>query len=71
VDSNFEVLVEQVRTRSVEEKEQLKFLIERDLVEARRRDIAENHKRSEEEAKGGKLKFASSIDDLKKIIAHE
>ena len=50
---SFETLVEEVRTRSIEEKVELKFLLERALIEERR----------------GKLKFSSSIADLKKSLA--
>lgn len=71
MEPSFELLVEQVRTRSFEEKEELKFLIERDLVNARRREIADNHKRSQEELKLRKPKFSNSIDELKEMLAHE
>ena len=66
---SFETLVEEVRTRTVEEKEELKFLLERALVEERRREIRTNHRRSQDEAKRGKLKFSSSIADLKQSLA--
>ncbi len=66
---SFETLVEEVRTRSVEEKEELKFLLERALIEERRREIRTNHRRSRDEVKRGKLKFSSSIPDLKKSLA--
>lgn len=66
---SFETLVEQVRTCSLEEKEELKFLLERALIEERRREIRANHRRSQDEMKRGKLKFSSSIGDLKKSLA--
>ena len=69
MSASFEVLVEQVRTCSVEEKEELKFLLERALIEERRREIRANHRRSQDEVKRGKLKFSSSVSDLKKSIA--
>ena len=69
MSASFEVLVEQVRTCSVEEKEELKFLLERALIEERRREIRANHRRSLDEVKRGKLKFSSSVSDLKKSIA--
>ena len=69
MSASFEVLVEQVRTCSVEEKEELKFLLERALIEERRREIRANHRRSLDEVKRGKLKFSSSISDLKKSLA--
>ena len=66
---SFETLVEKIRTCSVEEKEELKFLLERALIEERRRDIRANHRRSLDEVKRGKLKFSSSVNDLKKSLA--
>ena len=66
---NFETLVEEVRTRSIEEKVELKFLLERALIEERRSEIRANHRRSLDEVKRGKLKFSSSIADLKKSLA--
>ena len=69
MEPTFEALVEQVRTRTVEEKEELRFLLERELVEARREEISVNHRRSQEEVRRGKLKFSSSIAELKKTIA--
>lgn len=65
---SFETLVEKVRSCSTEEKQDLKFLLEQDLIEARRREIKENGPRSMEELKRGKLKFSSSISDLKKSL---
>lgn len=69
MSSNFETLVEEVRSRSTEEKEELKFLIERALVAERRREILVNHRRSQTAFKRGKLKFSTSIDELKKSLA--
>lgn len=65
----FEAIVENVRSCSTEEKEELKFLLERELIETRRREIKENGRRSIEQFKRGKLKFSSSIRDLKKSLA--
>ena len=66
---SFETLVEEVRSRSIEEKEELKFLLDRALIEERRGEIMANHRRSLDEVKRGKLKFSSSIGDLKKSLA--
>jgi hypothetical protein len=68
---SFEALVDQVRTCSIEEKSELKFLIERDLVNARRQEISGNHSLSQKEAAGGKLEFSASLDELKKLMARE
>jgi hypothetical protein len=66
---SFEILVEQVRTRSIEEKEELKFLLERALIEERRREIRSNHRRNSNELKRGSLKFSSSIAELKESLS--
>jgi hypothetical protein len=66
---SFATLVENVRSCSPEEKQELKSLLEHELIEARRREIKENGRRSMEELKRGKLKFSSSISELKKMLA--
>ena len=68
---SFETLVEKVRSCSTEEKQELKFLLERALIEERRDEIHENHRRSMEELKRGKAKFSSSMAELKKSLALE
>jgi hypothetical protein len=65
----FETLVEEVRNCSLEEKEELKFLLERALIDERRGAMQANHRRSLAEVKRGKLKFSSAIGDLKKSLA--
>jgi hypothetical protein len=66
---SFEALVENVRTCSTEEKEELNFLLERALIEERRNEMKENGRCSMEELKHGKLKFSSSVSELKKSLA--
>jgi hypothetical protein len=65
---SFARLVENVRSCSTEEKLELKSLLEREIIEARREEIKENGRRSMEELKRGKLKFSSSISELKKML---
>jgi hypothetical protein len=67
--ATFEMLVEQVRTCSVAEKEELKFLLERALVAERRREMRSNARASREELKLGKIKFSPSFGELKKSLA--
>jgi hypothetical protein len=71
MSATFETLVEQVRTCSSQEKEELKFVLERALIEERRGEIRANHRRSQDELKRGKLKFSSSVSELKKSLAAE
>ena len=66
---SFAALVENVRSCSPEEKLELKSLLERALIDERRREIKINGRRSMEEFKRGKLKFSSSISELKKSLA--
>ena len=44
-------------------------MLEHALIEERRREIKANGHRSMEEFKRGKLKFSSSISELKKSLA--
>lgn len=69
MSKTFENVVEQARACSTEEKEELKFLLERAIIEERRKEIRANHRRSQDEVKGGALKFSSSINQLKKSLA--
>jgi len=65
---SFDSLVEEVRSRSAEEKVELRFLLERDLINERRREIRASHVESIAEAKRGALKFSDSLDQLKKSL---
>lgn len=69
MSATFATLVENVRSCSTEEKLELKSVLERALIEERRREIKANGKRSLEEAKRGKLKFSKSTSELKKFLA--
>lgn len=69
MSKTFESVVEQARACSTEEKEELKFLLERAIIEERREEIQANHRRSQDELKRGGLKFSSSISQLKKSLA--
>ena len=69
MSKTFESVVEQARACSTEEKEELKFLLERAIIEERRREIRTNHRRSQDEVKRGDLKFSTSISQLKKSLA--
>jgi hypothetical protein len=68
---SFDTLVENVRSCSMEEKEELKFLLERELIEARRGEFLADHRRSLAELKTRKPKFSSSISELKKSLAEK
>ena len=68
MSATFATLVENVRNCSTEEKLELKSVLERALIEERRREIKDNGRRSMDELKRGKLKFSSAISELKKSL---
>ncbi len=69
MNATFATLVENVRGCSMDEKLELKSVLERALIDERRREIKENGRRSMEELKRGNLKFSRSISELKKSLA--
>lgn len=66
--TKFEDLVETIKSLSSEEKEEIKFLLERYLIEERREEIYQNYKESLKELEEGKINFTGSIDNLKEMI---
>jgi len=64
----FKDIVEKVYSLPIDEKLELKNLLEHNISEARRTEILANYKQSQEEEKSGKLTFASNADDLKKML---
>jgi len=67
--ARFGNLVDEVRRLSTEEKEELKFLIEKYLLEERRDEIYENYQESLRELRAGKLRFSHDLNKLKKSLA--
>lgn len=65
---SFDKLLETLYRLSIEDKEEVKVLLENHIVEARRAKMASNHKKSMVEEKSGKLKFSSSVKELKKML---
>ncbi len=55
----------------MEEKLELKSLLERALIEERREEILTDHRRSLAELKTRKPKFSSSISELKKSLTEK
>jgi hypothetical protein len=68
IESEFNSIVETIYNLPLEEKEELKDLLEHHIAEVRRDEIALNYKNSQAEHKAGNLKFSSSIKDLKKML---
>jgi len=64
----FSDILEKIYGLPLEEKEELKNLLEHHITDARRDEILVNYKKAREEHQSGKLKFSSEIDDLKIIL---
>ena len=66
--TNFNNIVETIYGLPLEDKMELITLLEHNVADSRREEIADNYKKSTIEQKTGKLKFSSKISDLKKIL---
>lgn len=65
---DFSSIVESVYNLPLEYKEELKSLLDHNISDARRQEIAGRHKAAQKEQKSGKLKFSSSVPELKKML---
>ncbi len=65
----FSDLVEEIKLLDKEEKEELKNLLEKYIIEERREKILENYKDSLKEVEKGELNFSKDIGSLKKELA--
>jgi hypothetical protein len=66
--STFTNIIEDMKTLSLEEKEELKFLLDRYVIEERRSEIYNNYKLSQKEFQENTLEFTSNIDRLKEMM---
>lgn len=66
--TKFNNVVEAAYDLPLEEREELKTLLELNIADARRDEMLQNFKSTKKELKAGKLKFKSSITDLKKSV---
>lgn len=67
--SEFVNIVEGAKKLSTEEKTELKFLLEKYLIDERREEISQNYKKSLKELNKNKLEFSGDVDKLKDMIA--
>ncbi|OHB92061.1 MAG: hypothetical protein A2Z57_11820 [Planctomycetes bacterium RIFCSPHIGHO2_12_39_6] len=68
MSQKYNTLVEEVKKLSVEEKEELKFLIEKYLVEERRDEIFKNYQESKKEIEEEQLEFSGDMKRLKEML---
>ncbi len=66
--SDFNNVVETVYSLPLDEREELKTLLDHNIADSRRNEIAVNYKKAQAEQKSGKLKFSSNIKTLKKML---
>ena len=71
VSTNFADIVEEVKTLSIQEKQDLHQLIESYLIEARRDEIRDAYALSVSEVDQGKLEFSSDTDKLKEMLLND
>lgn len=67
-DYQFNEIVESIYNLPLEYKEELKSLLEHNIAEDRRKEIAGHLKAAQKEQRAGKLKFSSSVQELKKQL---
>lgn len=68
VNTNFSNIVESVYNLPLEEREELKTLLENNISESKREEILTNAKKAKTAEVEKKLKFSSSIKELKKML---
>lgn len=64
----FNNIVETIYNLPLEDKLELKNLLEHNIADSRRNEIAANYKHAQNEEKAQKLEFSSNIDDLKQML---
>ncbi len=66
--NDFNTIVESIYNLPLEDKQELKDMLEQNIIETRRDEIALNYKSAQKEYKENKLKFSSTIKELKKML---
>ena len=64
----FNNIVDILYNLPLEEKVELKNLLEHNIADARRDEMVSNYKQAQEEEKAQKLRFSSDIEELKQIL---
>jgi hypothetical protein len=64
----FNNIVDTIYNLPLEEKVELKNLLEHNIADARRDEMVLNYKLAQEEEKAQKLKFSSNIEELKQML---
>ena len=68
MEIRYDILVENIKKLPLSEKEELKSLLEKYIIEEKRKEIYKNYQETLKEYQTGKLKFFSDISQLQKEI---
>jgi phosphopantothenate synthetase len=71
MSSNFAEIVEEVKALSAQEKQELRNLIEKYLIEEARQEIYESYVHSLSELSEGELEFSNETDRLRTILSND
>lgn len=66
--NGFSEIVDSIYNLPIEDRVELQSLLESNIAESRRNEMASNAKEAKSELKEGNLKFSSSIDKIKKML---
>ena len=64
----FNSIVDTIYNLPLEEKVELKNLLEHNIADSRRDEIVSNYRKAQEEQKAQELKFSSNINELKQML---
>jgi hypothetical protein len=65
---NYNNIIETLYALPLEDRQEIKILLEHNIADARRDEIEQNFRKSKAEHKSGKLKFTSKINELKTML---
>lgn len=68
MQTTFSDLVNNIRNLSLTEKIEIKEIVEKSIIDERRKEIHDYYLESKQEHKQNKLKFSNDISQLKKMI---
>jgi hypothetical protein len=66
--NSFDNLVDDVRNLSLDEKIEIKLILNKSIIEDKRKKILSNYQKSKKEFKENKLTFSNDIKKLNKIL---
>ena len=67
-ETQFNHIVEAVYDLPLQERVELKTLLEHNIADAKRDELFKNYKTSQKELKENRLRFSSQMADLKKML---